>query len=408
MSTTLNIHAPNSTMVKTKELSKDTAFQPWQEREPTVTPSLLSNPEGEVGAVTIAESLSKTQKQQCRELLQKNRDLFSELPGHTKVIEHEVLTEPHVRVNVKPYRIPEARREVISKEVKRMLTLGVIEESKSDGCSRSSEKHLSFSHFKAEDHGVTGDSYEEQILIPDQPPNLHIKKLSADPLQQVLSSDSSQTVEHIKNNNTDMQHQITPTREKSFSCSECWKSFISNSHLVIHQRSHSGEKPFSCSECGKCFTQKGNLAIHKRIHTRERSYSCTECKKCFLCKSHLVTHQKIHTKEKPYLCSECGKCFTQKETLVCHQRTHTGEKPFSCPECGKCFRYKSYLVIHQRIHTDEKPFSCLACGKCFRNKSDVVRHQRTHARDKPFSCPECGECFNDSSTLSSHKRTHTE
>ncbi|CAJ0964630.1 unnamed protein product [Ranitomeya imitator] len=106
-------------------------IKPWQDREPTVTPSLLSNPEGEVGAVTIAETLSKTQKQQCRELLQKNRDLFSELPGYTKVIEHEVLTEPHVRVNVKPYRIPEARREVISKEVERMLRLGVIEESKS-------------------------------------------------------------------------------------------------------------------------------------------------------------------------------------------------------------------------------------------------------------------------------------
>ncbi|CAJ0960675.1 unnamed protein product [Ranitomeya imitator] len=106
-------------------------IKPWQDREPTVTPSLLSNPEDEVGAVTIAETLSESQKQQCRELLQKNRDLFSELPGYTKVIEHEVLTEPHVRVNVKPYRIPEARREIVSKEVERMLKLGVIEESKS-------------------------------------------------------------------------------------------------------------------------------------------------------------------------------------------------------------------------------------------------------------------------------------
>ncbi|XP_077111800.1 gastrula zinc finger protein XlCGF66.1-like isoform X2 [Ranitomeya variabilis] len=300
---------------------------------------------------------------------------------------------------------------------------------------RSSEGHL-LSHFIAEDHGVTRDSHEEQILIPDRPPNLHIKELSTVPFQQVLFSDSSQTVEHSKNNSTDMQHQPTHTREESFSCSECQKCFIRKSHLVIHERIHTGEKPFSCSECGKCFliksnlvahqrihtkekpyscsecgkcfTQKGTLLYHQRTHTGEKPYSCLECEKCFSCKSHLDAHQRIHTNEKPYACSICGKCFTQKTTLDFHQRIHTGEKPFSCPKCGKCFGCKSYLVVHQKIHTNEKPHSCSECGKCFRNKWDLVRHQKIHTGDKPFSCPECGKSFNDSSTLSKHKRTHAE
>ncbi|XP_077111815.1 uncharacterized protein LOC143767394 isoform X1 [Ranitomeya variabilis] len=328
---------------------------------------------------------------------------------------------------------------------------------------RSSEGHL-LSHFIAEDHGVTRDSHEEQILIPDRHPNLHIKELSTVPFQQVLFSDASQTVEHSKNNCMDMQHQPTHTQEKSFSCSECQKCFISKSHLVIHERIHTGEKlfscsecgkcfisesnlaahqrihrkdksyscsecgkcfilksnlvaherihtkekPYSCSECGKCFTQKGTLLYHQRTHTGEKPYSCLECEKCFSCKSHLDAHQRIHTKEKPYACSICGKCFTQKTSLDFHHRTHTGEKPFSCPKCGKCFGDKSYLVVHQRIHTNEKPHSCSECGKCFRNKWDLVRHQRIHAGGKSFSCRECGKCFNDRSTLSSHKRTHTE
>ncbi|XP_077111809.1 gastrula zinc finger protein XlCGF66.1-like isoform X1 [Ranitomeya variabilis] len=277
-----------------------------------------------------------------------------------------------------------------------------------DGCCRSSEKHLLFSHFKEENRGVKPDSYEEQILIPDRLPNLHIKKLSTDPFQQVLSSDSSQTVEHSKNNSTDMQNQTTHTQEKSFSCSECQKCFISKSNLVRHQRIHTKEKSYSCSECGKCFLRNSNLVEHQRIHTNEKPHSCSECGKCFAQRGTLFYHERIHTKKKSFSCPECGKCFSKNGTLVEHQRIHTGEKPFSCPECGKCFIYKANMIVHQRIHTKEKPYSCSECGKCFRNKWDLVRHLRIHTEDKPFSCPECGKCFNDRSALSKHKRTHTE
>ena len=40
-----------------------------------------------------------------------------------------------MRARVPPYRIPEARREAIQTEVRRMLQLGVIEESRSAWCS---------------------------------------------------------------------------------------------------------------------------------------------------------------------------------------------------------------------------------------------------------------------------------
>ncbi|XP_073435747.1 uncharacterized protein [Dendrobates tinctorius] len=297
-----------------------------------------------------------------------------------------------------------------------------------DVFTRNSERHLISSEFKAEDCGMTPDTYEEHVIITDIPSSFHNKN---------LSSDSLQTVKQNKSNRKGVKERRSHTSLKTFLCSECGKCFNYNSDLVTHQRIHTGEKPYSCPECGKCFNRKSNLVEHQRIHTGEKPYSCSECGKCFTWKPTLAIHQRIHTGEKPFSCSECGKCFVQKSDLrrhhrihtrrkppsfscseceaffkwksdlVTHQRIHTGEKPFLCPVCGKCFNDKSNLVTHQRIHTGEKPFSCSECGKYYRTKIDVIKHQRNHTDEKPFSCPECGKCFNWRSNLVKHQKTHT-
>ncbi|KAM3940549.1 uncharacterized protein RB166_000506 [Leptodactylus fuscus] len=329
-----------------------------------------------------------------------------------------------------------------------------------DVCTRSSEGHLISTDYKAEDHGIKKDPYEEHAITPDIPSSLHSKDLSSNPDKQVLSSDSSETVKEKKSHQSDVVHQRTHTGEKPVSCLEHGKCYTYNSMLVTHQRTHTGEKlflcslcgkgfvlksclvehhkthkPYSCSECGKYFTQKTNLVIHQRNHTVKKTISCSECGKCYTCKSDLVKHQRTHTREKPYSCSECGKCFAdksvldrhisihtgeksyscaecgksfiQKSLLVKHQRTHTGEEPYSCSECGKCFADKSVLSGHKRIHTGEKPYSCSECGKCFIRKSDLVNHQRTHTGEEPYSCSECGKSFTQRSGLHKHLRIHT-
>ncbi|XP_073435761.1 uncharacterized protein [Dendrobates tinctorius] len=276
-----------------------------------------------------------------------------------------------------------------------------------DDCTRRSEGQLTSPIFKSDDLEILQNTTEVTAVTPDISSSIHSKDQSSDPMEQVLSFDSLPTTKENQSHKRGIKKQTAPKANKSFSCSECGKSFINQSDCVKHQRIHTGEKPFSCSECGKCFNQKIHLVTHQITHTGEKPFSCSECEKCFNRKAHLVIHQITHTGEKSFSCSECGKCFNRKSVLVIHQRTHTGEKPFSCSECGKSFSNQSDCVKHQRIHTGEKPFSCSECGKCFKQKAHLVSHQRAHTREKPFSCSECGKYFAHISSFLTHQRNHT-
>jgi hypothetical protein len=111
-------------------------IKPWKDRESLVaTQAGVKDGVPPIPPVTIGEALSGHQKQEVREFLQENRRKFSNLPGRTHLIKHHIKTEPHSKVYMKPYRIPEARREAVSSEVKYMLELGVIEESTSEWSS---------------------------------------------------------------------------------------------------------------------------------------------------------------------------------------------------------------------------------------------------------------------------------
>ncbi|KAM4035032.1 uncharacterized protein ACNLHF_021730 isoform 4-T4 [Anomaloglossus baeobatrachus] len=280
-------------------------------------------------------------------------------------------------------------------------------DNRTDDCTRSSEGCLKVSDFSADNLGITPDTCEEHVIIPDTPQAILRNNMSHEPSQQVLFSASSNTNIQNKRHGRAAEHEIANKGEKLFSCSECGKCFNWKTNLYSHKAIHTGEKPFSCSECGRCFNRKTNLLNHQRIHTGERPFSCSKCGKLFNQQSLLIRHQRIHKGEKPFSCSECGKCFTEKYSLVKHHLTHTEQKPFSCSECGKCCSTKGEIVKHQRIETGKKLFSCSECGKCFADKSHLVTHHKIHTGEKPFSCSECGKCFIQKSDLDRHQRTHT-
>nr|XP_055032771.1 uncharacterized protein LOC129421341 [Misgurnus anguillicaudatus] len=81
--------------------------------------------------VDMDPQLSAAQKSELQHLVSQFSDVFSPQPGRTHVLEHDVRTPPGVIIRQRPYRVPEARRHAIEKEVQEMLKLGVIEPSRS-------------------------------------------------------------------------------------------------------------------------------------------------------------------------------------------------------------------------------------------------------------------------------------
>lgn len=98
-------------------------------------PELLVSPPGTVEQVGLGEKLDPVQKAEATQLLQEYRVMFSTLPGYTSAAVHRVETQGETPLRQQPYRIPEAVRDSMRKEIQEMLKLGVIEPSLSPWAS---------------------------------------------------------------------------------------------------------------------------------------------------------------------------------------------------------------------------------------------------------------------------------
>ena len=85
--------------------------------------------------VSMGDQLTPRQRQDLKELVDQFRDVFSPEPGFTDLVKHHIQTEPGKKVKLRPYRVPNARREAIEREVHNMLAADIIEPSKSEWCS---------------------------------------------------------------------------------------------------------------------------------------------------------------------------------------------------------------------------------------------------------------------------------
>ncbi|XP_073784003.1 uncharacterized protein [Danio rerio] len=92
---------------------------------------LVAFAEETLPVVHIGEQLSPNQKAELQALVGQFKDVFSEKPGRTSIIQHNIITPPGTIVRQRPYRVPEARRLAIDEEIQKMRRLGIIEPSRS-------------------------------------------------------------------------------------------------------------------------------------------------------------------------------------------------------------------------------------------------------------------------------------
>ncbi|XP_060070261.1 uncharacterized protein LOC132550238 [Ylistrum balloti] len=86
---------------------------------------------GGIQDVGISQELPEEQKREVKDLLEGYKDVLTDQPGRTVLIEHDITTTTPEPVRVKPYPIPFNTTEVITAEVDKMLKMGVIEPSSS-------------------------------------------------------------------------------------------------------------------------------------------------------------------------------------------------------------------------------------------------------------------------------------
>lgn len=63
-----------------------------------------------------------------QELMAQFTDVIADLSGHTQVIYH-IFTEQEQTLSQRPYQIPEAKRTAVREKLRKMLEMGIIEES---------------------------------------------------------------------------------------------------------------------------------------------------------------------------------------------------------------------------------------------------------------------------------------
>lgn len=85
-----------------------------------------------IGNLVEKAELKPDQKAELTELLFEFKDVFSDTPGRTKALVHDIELTSSEPVRSKAYRVSPRQREILAAEIGRMLELGVIEPGESD------------------------------------------------------------------------------------------------------------------------------------------------------------------------------------------------------------------------------------------------------------------------------------
>ena len=86
-------------------------------------------------SVNINQNLNTEEKEQVLSLVQEFSETFSDKPGRTTLLDHDIKLTTDTPVRVKQYPLPFSMLETVGDEVRSMIDLGIVERSDSLYCS---------------------------------------------------------------------------------------------------------------------------------------------------------------------------------------------------------------------------------------------------------------------------------
>lgn len=87
-------------------------------------------------------------------------------------------------------------------------------------------------------------------------------------------------------------HVAKHTGKYDYQCTICQKAFASQAKLNSHSFVHKAPR-FTCELCGHGFVRRDTLTVHQRSHSGERSFQCSVCSCTFLSQSRLISHSQV-------------------------------------------------------------------------------------------------------------------
>ena len=81
--------------------------------------------------VKLGDELPEDQRRVLKDLVRRYPDVFTDMPGETDVIQHQIRLTDDTPIRCKPYPLPYAMREELRNEVDTMLEMGVVRQSTS-------------------------------------------------------------------------------------------------------------------------------------------------------------------------------------------------------------------------------------------------------------------------------------
>ncbi|KAJ8677383.1 hypothetical protein QAD02_013170 [Eretmocerus hayati] len=173
-------------------------------------------------------------------------------------------------------------------------------------------------------------------------------------------------------------HNCNIATEK-FICKKCKKCFSTKENLSFHfEKSHPKKKCIICEEefASDYLFKKHSMNDHENIH---RVLTCSQCSKTFISQSEYKSHMLHHSEKRSFKCEICGlKRKTQYNLMQHMENKHSIQRTFKCDSCNWTFKRRSDLTRHQLTHSSLKPYSCEVCHMKFKYLNNKNRHQKNN------------------------------